>query len=111
MESLHRSGLKRSRPSNDDYEGIDKISKPTRRVLTREEFYGLEKDFFGNLVQKNRLKIGTEKWNFDREKVLQDYKRQLAEAKSVEDHYAREKNILREAFAFRERRRMIPENK
>lgn len=111
MERPSQVNLKRHLGGNDKYGDVESICKLTQRILTKEEFYGLEKDFFGNLVRKNRLKIGKTEWNFDRDKILQDYQKQLDIAKAVEESYAKEKVTLREAFAFRERRRMIPEKK
>lgn len=108
MERSRPYNLKRSRPDG-ELDDIDQISKPTQRVLTKEQFYGLEKDFFGNLVKKNKLTIKTAEYNFDREKIMQEYQKNLDNVKSVEDYYAREKIVIREAYAIRQRRKMLPE--
>lgn len=101
--------LKRARPATDD-QFCEEIRKPMKKVLTREMYYGLEKDFFGNLEKKADVRIKNTTYNFDRDKVMEQYTQTQEAAKSVEAVYAREKSLLREAFAMRERRKMVPEN-
>lgn len=100
--------LKRNRPATEDDYSME-LKKPSKKVLTREMYYGLETDFFGNLAKKTEMRIRNTFYNFDKDRAIDQYSKNIEAARSVEAVYAREKSILREAHAMRERRRMLPE--
>lgn len=99
-----------------DLEGPDyeAFCKPRlTKVLTEADF----QKFGGNSPlpappshTPSKLRIVTAQYNFDRDKVVQDYQRMHQEAEFVEQQLAREKAILREAYIRRQRQQLKPES-
>lgn len=110
MESrFDRSSLFRSHPTPSEYD-YEEIRKPgLKKVLTAERLYGVEKDILGRMVPRNRINIMQTRFNFDVDRVREEFNRSIEETRAVEDNLYREKAILREAFILRQRRRMEPE--
>jgi hypothetical protein len=110
MESnLARPSLIRQFPDGCGFD-VDDFRKPyLKKVLTEERLYGVEKDWTGTMVPKNRVRILTANYNFDVDHLRDVHIRNLQEARAVEGNLSREKSILREAFILRQRRRMEPE--
>ena len=86
------------------------MHKPSlSRVLTEERLYGTEKNWAGEMIIRNKVRIVTANYNFDVNKAREEYQKNQDEVMAVESHLHKEKALLREAFIMRQRRKMEPE--